>query len=260
MEKLNIQFTQDDVAQVTDFNTIENKLEEVMQELRDLGYAKSKNLFDINATIDGKFYDSDGTLGTATNSFGEMFEIEPSTIYSLSIKNNYSSSFRRYVFIFDENMNRLKALGWGDRVASNTTYIRENYTVPANAKYITISQIDCPIANKNDVEIMFEKGSATPYVPYKDISYTKKTWVATDYLLYTYLNNIEDGLKNIGKVYFRPKGWQETKTWAGGMSFSYRDVNRWINNLNLIIDRLNTESNTLFPSDTLYPSETLLPH
>ena len=44
------------------------------------------------------------------------------------------------------------------------------------------------------------------------------------------------------------------------MGFSYRDLNRWINNLNLVIDRINTESNTLFPSDTLYPSETLLPH
>ena len=44
------------------------------------------------------------------------------------------------------------------------------------------------------------------------------------------------------------------------MSFSYKDVNRWITNLDLIEERLDRESNSLFPSDTLYPSETLLPH
>ena len=91
-------------------------------------------------------------------------------------------------------------------------------------------------------------------------SYTAKTWDKRNLLLYTYLNNIEEGIKALGKGYFRPYGWQKPKTWTGGMSFSYRDVNRWITNLNLIEERISQESNTLFPSDTLYPSETLLPH
>ena len=89
--------------------------------------------------------------------------------------------------------------------------------------------------------------------------YTKKTWTSTDYLIYTYLNNIETGIKNIGKYYYKPYGWQNTKTWSAKQSFSYKDLNRWINDLNLVIERLNTESSSLFPSDTLYPSETLLP-
>lgn len=91
-------------------------------------------------------------------------------------------------------------------------------------------------------------------------SYTKKTWVSTDYLLYTYIDNIETGIKNIGKYYFRPYGWQKTKTWSAKQSFSYKDLNRWVNNLNIVIERLNTESSSLFPSDTLYPSKTLLPY
>lgn len=95
---------------------------------------------------------------------------------------------------------------------------------------------------------------------YNVSTYTPKTWNKKDFLLYTYLNNIEEGIKALGKGYYRPKGWQNTKTWAGGMSFDYRDVNRWINDLNLIEEALNNESSTLFPSDTLYPSETLLPH
>lgn len=91
-------------------------------------------------------------------------------------------------------------------------------------------------------------------------SYTAKNWLSKDFLLYTYLNNIEIGIENLGKGYFRPYGWQNKKTWTKGMSFSYRDVNRWITNLNLIEERLNNESSQLLPRNTLYPSDDLLPH
>lgn len=91
-------------------------------------------------------------------------------------------------------------------------------------------------------------------------TYTPKTWVKKDFLLYTYLNNIEEGIQALANGYFKPYGWQNAKTWNKRMSFSYRDVNRWITDLNLIEERLDNESSTLFPSDTLYPSETLLPH
>lgn len=91
-------------------------------------------------------------------------------------------------------------------------------------------------------------------------TYTPKTWVKKDFLIYTYLNNIENGIENLGKGYFRPHGWQNKKIWTKGMSFSYRDVNKWITNLNLIEERLNNESSQLLPSDTLYPSDDLLPH
>lgn len=91
-------------------------------------------------------------------------------------------------------------------------------------------------------------------------TYTTKTWVKKDFLLYTYLNNIENGIENLGKGYFKPYGWQNKKIWTKGMSFSYKDVNRWLNNLTIIEERLDNESSQLFPSDTLYPSDNLLPH
>lgn len=91
-------------------------------------------------------------------------------------------------------------------------------------------------------------------------TYTSKTWIKKDFLLYTYLNNIENGIENLGKGYFKPYGWQNTKIWNKGMSFSYKDVNRWLNNLSIIEERLDNESSQLFPSDTLYPSDNLLPH
>ncbi len=93
-------------------------------------------------------------------------------------------------------------------------------------------------------------------------SYTRQTWYKSSALLVPKLNHIEDGIKLLGQYYFRPEGWQKTKTWntTKPEKFDYTDVNRWINNLNLITDRLYNESNSLFPSNTLYPSETLLPH
>lgn len=90
--------------------------------------------------------------------------------------------------------------------------------------------------------------------------YTAKNWNDNDFLIYTYLNNIENGINNLAEGYFKPYGWQNKKIWTKGMSFSYRDVNRWITNLNLIEERLNNESSQLLPSDTLYPSNDLLPH
>lgn len=90
-------------------------------------------------------------------------------------------------------------------------------------------------------------------------TYTAKTWVKKDFLIYTYLENIENGIKNLGKGYFRPFGWQNKKTWTKGMSFSYKDVNRWWNNLNLIqneiiqhTENLKFNNNVYFDNTTIF--------
>lgn len=121
------------------------------------------------------------------------------------------------------------------------------------------------IATSTDFQLiemkLYDIRNAIYDLGYSEIpTYTVKSWSNSDYLLYTYLNNIEEGLKNCGEYYYRPYGWQNTKTWLPKESFSYRDLNRWVNNINILIDKLDNESNSLFPSDTLYPSETLFPH
>lgn len=104
--------------------------------------------------------------------------------------------------------------------------------------------------------VLLNKQMGTSY------SYTKQLWYKNSALLVPKLNHIEEGIKLLGQYYYRPEGWQKTKIWNATKpeKFDYTDVNRWINNLNLITERLYNESNSLFPSDTLYPSETLLPH
>lgn len=91
-------------------------------------------------------------------------------------------------------------------------------------------------------------------------SYTLSNFTKESYLLLDYVNKMETGIKNIGKYYFRPKGWKRAKNWKPKMSFDYQDIDRWIDNLNLVVDAINNESASLYPRNDLYPSETLLPH
>lgn len=89
-------------------------------------------------------------------------------------------------------------------------------------------------------------------------TYTPKTWVKKDFLIYTYLNNIENGIENLGKGYFRPFGWQNKKIWTKGMSFSYKDVNRWWNNLNLIQNEIIQHTENLKFNNNIYFDNTTI--
>lgn len=98
--------------------------------------------------------------------------------------------------------------------------------------------------NFNSVESKIsELNSRLTTLGYTVDAYTPKIWIKKDFLIYTYLNNIETGIQALAEGYFKPYGWQGKKTWTKGMSFSYKDVNRWLNNLNLIEYELNTNPN-----------------
>lgn len=71
-------------------------------------------------------------------------------------------------------------------------------------------------------------------------TYTPKTWVKKDFLMYTYLNNIEQGIQALANGFYKPYGWRETKTWEPRQSFSYMDVNRWIIDLQLLQEAIET--------------------
>lgn len=100
---------------------------------------------------------------------------------------------------------------------------------------------------------LVELGYDIETIPYVD-------WFENDFLIYDGVKWIEDMIKNIGDGFFRPYGWQEYRTWTFGSGFSYKDINRWINNLSLVEERINTHSNTLYPANNLYPNDNLLPH
>ena len=85
--------------------------------------------------------------------------------------------------------------------------------------------------------------------------YEKHTWLDNEALTMQKIDRLEKGIDNIGKYYYKPNGWTEIKNWLitmkltdirtswfkdeyeKGVNFqniSFRDLNRWVNNLNLI--------------------------
>lgn len=83
--------------------------------------------------------------------------------------------------------------------------------------------------------------------------YVKHTWTDNELLSMQRIDNIENGIKNIGYYYYKPDGFIGSKEWLGtaelGKSNNYcvgmknisnQDLTRWTNNLNLInFDNIN---------------------
>lgn len=76
--------------------------------------------------------------------------------------------------------------------------------------------------------------------------YEKHTWENDEVLTMKKIDNVENAIKNIGKYYYKPTGWLNTRDWLKDsdifddnyniniQNISYQDLNRWVNNLSLI--------------------------
>lgn len=71
--------------------------------------------------------------------------------------------------------------------------------------------------------------------------YKKTEWKLNDFPYIQLIQKIESGIDNLGKYWYKPNDWQTTKNWLTGnetgqpiMSFSYIDINRWLNNLSAV--------------------------
>ena len=94
----------------------------------------------------------------------------------------------------------------------------------------------------NDVEIAIYN-LVTELKSKTDIGdFNNKTWVLNEFPWIEEIDRIEKAIENIGFHYFKPAGWIAMKEWLDKerkASFDYNDVNRWINNLNLMYKYLN---------------------
>jgi hypothetical protein len=104
--------------------------------------------------------------------------------------------------------------------------------------------------NFNEIEGRIE--TLTNYINNNNIatipSFNKKTWVLNEIPYVEEINRIETGIDNLGKCFFKPDGWIKTRQWnlfyndsEGKNVFDYKDINRWISNLNLIDENKNKE-------------------
>lgn len=73
-------------------------------------------------------------------------------------------------------------------------------------------------------------------------TFNKKTWVLNEFPWIEEIDRIEQGIENLGEYFYKPYGWIETRTWINEFRkaiFDYNDINRWINNVNLIYEHKN---------------------
>lgn len=98
------------------------------------------NSFDIDKIHRG-YYDSSRYLkGLLSNdSCGQLFEIKHDTI--IRIKNTSDSSWRAYCFVYDENMNNVKSVWWGDVFKSGIESSKK-IDYKNNMKYVSLSILD----------------------------------------------------------------------------------------------------------------------
>lgn len=84
-------------------------------------------------------------------------------------------------------------------------------------------------------------------------NYVKHIWSDNEFLSMQKIENIERGVDNIGKYYYKPTGWVNSRQWLVPLginmkNISYQDLNRWVDNLNIInFDDL--ENMTIWNSD-----------
>ena len=100
--------------------------------------------------------------------------------------------------------------------------------------------------NKVENELKQENEKLTKLNP-STPTFSSKEWKENDFPYIQEIDRIERGVNELAKNYYEPEGWQECKTWLEGnetsqviKSFSYKDINRWINNYNLIKEKLDT--------------------
>ena len=95
-----------------------------------------------------------------------------------------------------------------------------------------------------DILNEFEQEIKTIYENNHDLlltTYTPKEWTVDEFIYVDDIKNIEDAIEYIGKKVNYPTNWQISRVWIlnGNNNISYRDLNRWFNNLNVIKETIN---------------------
>ena len=93
---------------------------------------------------------------------------------------------------------------------------------------------------------------------YYNMTYTPKLWQINEFIYVDDIKNIEEAIDTMASYFGYPSGYQTKRNWnlLGTNNISYRDLNRWLYNIDLL---RNSEFTPLLPSENLLPSETLKP-
>ena len=71
----------------------------------------------------------------------------------------------------------------------------------------------------------------SPEIPTYDFN---DSWKENDWVYLEKVKKIEIVIENLKKYFTRPENWIPSREWTPMSSFSYIDMNRWLNNMNAI--------------------------
>ncbi len=245
----------------SDLNNIENQIEEITEDIRE-------NVFDntdaylrniqVGDNLGGKTLYLSFPRDTHTN----IPTTDTATHLFIAISNNDTTVGVGYKYYTDSN----KAIGVRVKnKSSDTGYILQylysySLTTDNGNPYLNYIRFTLPL----DYGVVTSIDSNNTFYQHVKIydetvipNYTKHRWYDNELLTMQKIDNIEQGIKNIGYYYEKPDGWVNEKEWLGTNSIeainrkkanygvgvktiSYQDLNRWCNNLELItFDDLN---------------------
>lgn len=227
-----------------DLNQIENKIEELTNLIQE-------NIYDNQQSLLRNIQVGDDLSGK--------------TLYLSFPKDSYeyiTNENRTVIVTMDDSTKRIAYLYYPNDSNRRYIYIRTpNYTYYIYAEnknspnpYLNNVRFRLP----NDYGTVAEVNENDQFYQYIKIyddetiipNYEKKTWVLNEIPYMQDIDRIEQGIKNLGDYFTKPKDWITTKDWiktntiddrsdygVGSKGFSYIDINRWIHNLNLIDEK-----------------------
>lgn len=99
------------------------------------------------------------------------------------------------------------------------------YTENDYANYYDFNKIE------NSIKIVTDKLIAAGIdIP----EYTPRFWVPNEFVYVSLVQIIEDAIANLQHYYYAPDGWIYAKKFSRFETFYYKDINRWVVDLNLL--------------------------
>ena len=245
-------------------------------EITDTTLINQLNSIEFGKGVNNITIDSDnllGTMGMCQYMSTSLRNIEVGdnlggkTLYCSFPKNIYESITSTTIsnFITTNNSNYLRFFKT-ETESYNRYDIGHDYHNHGYTFYRKFSNVDGTSINRIRYKLPNDFGTVTSMDTNNDIyqyikiydnenilpDYVKHTWETNEFLSMQKIDHIENGVKNIGEYYYKPPYWVANRSWlktcntvdydnnTNMQNISYQDLNRWINDLNLInFDNLN---------------------
>ena len=235
----------------TDLNDIENMIEDITNDVQEKIFNNTQSSLrniQIGDNLSGKTlylsFPRDSYENITSSTRTEIITIDSNT----RIAYIYSNA-RKYIYVRYKNTSYFVYAK--DDSSSNPYLNYVRFTLPID--FGTVTQID---SNDNFYQYIqiYEDEKIIP-------NYVKNTYSLNDVPTMRQIDNLENGIKNIGEYYYKPVGFVGNREWLGTaeigksnfygtnmQNISYLDLNRWLVDLQ-VINFDNLDELTIWDSD-----------